>query len=59
MHSDYITFKERENIELGYGSVDPYLANIRSGRPLPPVLSIRPAAARRSSSSASTAAGTR
>ena len=31
MHSDYITFKERENIELGYGSVDPYLANIRSG----------------------------
>ena len=23
MHSDYITFKERENIELGYGSVDP------------------------------------
>ena len=24
MHSDYITFKERENIELGYGSVDPY-----------------------------------
>lgn len=31
MHSDYLTVKERENIELGYGSVDPYLANIRSG----------------------------
>ena len=31
MHGDYLVVKQRENIELGYGSVDPYLANIRSG----------------------------
>lgn len=31
MHSDYLFVKERENIDLGYGSVDPYLVNIRSG----------------------------
>ena len=31
MSADYIQFKERENVELGYGSVNPYLANLRSG----------------------------
>lgn len=31
MYADYIQFKERENVELGYGSVNPYLANLRSG----------------------------
>lgn len=31
MHSDYVTVKTRENIELGYGSVDPYVTNMRSG----------------------------
>ena len=31
MSADYITAKERENVELGYGSVNPYLVNIRSG----------------------------
>lgn len=31
MHSDYLTVKQRENIELGYGSVNPSLVNIRSG----------------------------
>lgn len=31
MSADYIQVKERENVELGYGSVNPYLANLRSG----------------------------
>ena len=31
MSADYIQVKERENVELGYGSVNPWLANIRSG----------------------------
>ena len=31
MSADYIQFKERENVDLGYGSVNPYLANLRSG----------------------------
>ena len=31
MSAEYIQFKERENVELGYGSVNPYLANLRSG----------------------------
>lgn len=31
MSADYIQVKERENVELGYGSVNPYLVNIRSG----------------------------
>lgn len=31
MSADYIYVKERENVELGYGSVNPYLANLRSG----------------------------
>ena len=31
MHSDYLTVKERENVELGYGEVNTYLVNLRSG----------------------------
>lgn len=31
MHSDYLTVKERENVELGYGEVNTYLVNMRSG----------------------------
>ena len=31
MSADYIQVKERENVELGYGSVNPWLANLRSG----------------------------
>ena len=31
MSAEYIQVKERENVELGYGSVNPYLANLRSG----------------------------
>lgn len=30
MSKDYIRVKERENVELGYGSVNPSLANLRS-----------------------------
>ena len=31
IHSDYVTYKSRENIDLGKGSVDPAVANLRSG----------------------------
>ncbi len=31
MHGDYLQVKERENIDLGYGSIDPSLCNMRSG----------------------------
>lgn len=31
IHSDYVTYKTRENIDLGKGSVDPAVANLRSG----------------------------
>ena len=31
MSADYIQVKERENVELGYGSVNPSLVNMRSG----------------------------
>lgn len=31
MHGDYLQVKERENIDLGYGSIDPTLCNMRSG----------------------------
>ena len=31
MHSDYLTVKERENVELGYGEVNTYLVSLRSG----------------------------
>lgn len=31
MSADYIQVKERENVELGYGSVNPSRANLRSG----------------------------
>ena len=31
MHSDYLTVKERENVELGTGSVDAKLVNLRNG----------------------------
>ncbi len=31
MSADYIQVKERENVELGYGSVNPALVNLRSG----------------------------
>ena len=31
MHADYLTVKERENIELGKGSIDPSLVNLRRG----------------------------
>ncbi len=31
MSANYLQVKERENVELGYGSVNPYLANLRSG----------------------------
>ena len=31
MHADYITVKERENIDLGLGSVNPAVVNMRSG----------------------------
>ena len=30
MHSDYLTVKERENVELGYGEINTYLVNLRS-----------------------------
>lgn len=30
MHADYLTVKERENVELGYGKVDASAVNIRS-----------------------------
>lgn len=30
MHADYLQVKDRENIELGYGSIDPSLCNMRS-----------------------------
>lgn len=30
MHSDYLTVKERENVELGYGEINAYLVNMRS-----------------------------
>lgn len=30
MHSDYLTVKERENVELGYGKINAYLVNMRS-----------------------------
>lgn len=30
MHRDYLIVKERENVELGYGAVSCYLANVRS-----------------------------
>ena len=30
MHSDYLTVKERENVELGYGKINTYLVNMRS-----------------------------
>lgn len=30
MHSDYLTLKERENVELGYGEINAYLVNMRS-----------------------------
>lgn len=29
MHSDYLTVKERENVELGYGEINAYLVNMR------------------------------
>lgn len=31
MSAEYIQVKERENVELGYGSVNPAVANLRSG----------------------------
>lgn len=31
MHSDYLTVKDRENVELGTGSVDANLVNLRKG----------------------------
>lgn len=31
IHSDYVTYKSRESIDLGKGSVDPAVANLRSG----------------------------
>ncbi len=31
MYKDYIQVKERENVDLGYGSVNPSCANMRSG----------------------------
>ena len=31
MYADYLQTKERENVELGYGSINPYLCNMRSG----------------------------
>lgn len=31
MHGDYLTIKERENVELGIGSIDGSLVNMRSG----------------------------
>ena len=31
MSARYLHIKERENVELGYGSINPYLANLRSG----------------------------
>ena len=31
IHSDYVTYKSRENIDLGKGSADPAVANLRSG----------------------------
>lgn len=31
MYKDYIQFKERENVDLGYGSVNPSCVNMRSG----------------------------
>ena len=31
MYADYLQVKERENVELGYGSINPYLCNMRSG----------------------------
>lgn len=30
MHGDYLTVKERENVELGNGSINSYLVNLRS-----------------------------
>lgn len=30
MHADYLQVKDRENIDLGYGSIDPSLCNMRS-----------------------------
>ena len=31
MHADYLTVKEKENVELGVGSIDASLVNLRSG----------------------------
>lgn len=31
MHGEYLEVKERENVDLGYGSIDPSLCNMRSG----------------------------
>ena len=31
LYADYLQTKERENVELGYGSINPYLCNMRSG----------------------------
>ena len=31
MHADYITVKDRENIDLGNGSINPAVVNLRSG----------------------------
>ena len=31
MYADYLQTKERENVELGYGSVNPSVCNMRSG----------------------------
>lgn len=31
MYADYLDTKERENVDLGYGSIDPSVCNMRSG----------------------------
>lgn len=31
MHSDYLTLIDRENVELGYGKINAYCVNLRSG----------------------------
>lgn len=59
MSAEYITFKERENIDLGYGVVEDASVNLRS-TPAPTAISWPPSPpVRRPTSSASTAAGTK
>lgn len=59
MSADYITFKERENVELGDGRINTSSVNLRSSPPPPAIWSARCNTAMRPTSSVSTAAGIR